>query len=254
MKQSAASLPRVLASAFCDWETLRDLEAGCIPKASLLAQRLFLAIRNTDLAVPDHVYRSALELDLPSGEPVWELPFSAYSRLATYFIERRSGRLAVRSGRFEAWQETIASISPLALAASFLVGEGRFADAWADPRAFLQDELDETALLRPMLPALDHLIERDGLNEIHMHLNGSTEADVVWADATRSPHVYLAELTKAHRKHGPVREFFAQLEPGLTPSRFHRRLIAIRRVRHLVADRLAVAGGVPVLLDHAARM
>jgi hypothetical protein len=102
--------------------------------------------------------------------------------------------VVVRAPMFQDWHQMITHLSPLAIQVAFRVKEGR---APQDPAAlieWLQDEIGETALLTPADPTLERLIESEGLYELHMHLNGSTEVDVIWQDALRHPDRYAEHL------------------------------------------------------------
>jgi adenosine deaminase len=152
-------------------------------------------------------------------------------------VTRAGDRLHVRGDAFADWQELLPMISPLAVLVAFLINEGRGPKPGSDPRRYLSAELGDTALIFPRQPELQEVIERDGLNEIHMHLNGSTELDVIWPDTVRSPSEYLRELETARLKSGgPTQEFYDQLELGVSPFELYRRLRSARRVRHLAAS------------------
>ena len=77
-----------------------------------------------------------------------------------------------------------------------------------------------------------------GLNELHMHLNGTTELDVLWPDACAAPEAVYTELREAGLKSPePSAELYEQLEAGLTPLGVYHRLRAVRRVRrHLTME------------------
>ena len=92
--------------------------------------------------------------------------------LADRFIIRLNGRLRIRSEQFLEWQELLPSISPLNVVVAFLVKECQGPNFGLDPRRYLASELGSTALLAPFQPTIEAMIERDGLNEMHMHLNG----------------------------------------------------------------------------------
>ncbi len=128
-------------------------------------------------------------------------------------------------------------VSPLAVIVAFLVEEGEGPAFGVDPRDYLYEQIGDTALVSPFYPELTEVIERSGLNEMHMHLNGSTELDTIWPDAVRCPEIYLRELESGLIKSGEsTREFYDQLEVGLKPYQLYQRLRAARRVRHLAVS------------------
>ncbi|MBU8547259.1 MULTISPECIES: amidohydrolase family protein [Roseomonadaceae] len=230
----------IFRRAFSDSFGLKELCKGSVPSMRDVRRRLFVAERRSDTRRADHFYKNYLDERLGQVEELHELPWAILSALAFRFIKRTGKTIHVRSEAWVDWQELLPMISPLAVLVAFLVDEGDGPDFQVDPRAYLTAEIGDSALLSTCEPEIRDLIEREGLNEMHMHLNGSTELDIVWPDAVRSPEIYLRELKAALQKSGePTREFYDQLELGLTPYEIYRRLRSARRVRHITASILS---------------
>lgn len=211
---------------------------GEIPTIVETRRRIFIAERRSDVGRPDHFYKGYLEHRLGDAQHVGDLPWIVLGSLAERYLERRDGRVAVRYELFGEWHELLPFLSPLAVIVAFLVDEMRGPAPGVDPRPFLAREIGETALIGAADPGLEDLVAREGLNELHMHLNGSTELDMLWPDACRAPVAFYAELKEAQNKSPePSLELYEQLEPGLRPYGVYKRLRAARRVRrHLVAE------------------
>ncbi|MBB3938258.1 hypothetical protein [Aureimonas phyllosphaerae] len=224
--------------AFSDSYGLTLLGSGEVPSISETRRRIFLAERRTDIGRPDHFYKGYLQHRLGDARDVSELPWIVLRSLAGRYLERRDGLVAVRYELFGEWHELLPFLSPLAVIIAFLVEEDRGPGPGVDPRPFLASEIGDTALIGAVDPGLEDIVRRKGLNELHMHLNGSTELDVLWPDACAAPVAVYAELKDAERKSPePTAELYEQLEPGLTPYGIYRRLRAARRVRrHLVME------------------
>lgn len=221
--------------AFSDFLSLRELERGEMPAVADLRRRLFVLERRYDLNRPDHFYKAYLDDRFGAADDIWEFPGLVLSALGERFLEKRRGRHVVKRDAFADWQNAIGALSPLALLVHAVANDPELRhDAGADPRAMLEASLGGSACAAPFLPALDDLIDRDGLYDAHMHLNGSTEVDVVWADAVMRPRAYL-EVFNEKSSGAAVKELFDQIEPGLTALTIFRRLRAARRVRHLTA-------------------
>ncbi|MFH6786926.1 MULTISPECIES: hypothetical protein [Methylobacterium] len=232
--------------AFADHHALALFGRGELPSIAETRRRIFIAERRTDLDRPDHFYKGYLDERLGSAKDVSEIPLLVLTRLAQRFLERRDGRVAVRVDGFVEWHELLPYISPLAVIVAFLVDEGTGPRPTENPRPFLEREIGDTALIGPCDPGLGDLVARKGLFELHMHLNGSTELDVLWPSICRDPdlfHKALAEAWNANRE--PAAELYEQMEPGLTPLGLYRRLRAVRRVRRQVAAEIACRLGAP---------
>lgn len=224
--------------AFSDSFGLQTFAAGQVPDLASVKRRIFITERRSGPDRPDHFYKNYLDARLRDVTGIAQLPWAVLSALAERFVERRNGHLCIRIGAFEDWRDALPMISPLAVVIAFLVQEGRY-PADEDPRPRLQADLGDTALLAPNNPLLAAIIERDGLNEMHMHLNGATEMDILWADAVRHPREYHEELLAAQSKTpGLTSELYDQIELGLTPFDVFKRLRAARRVRHTMAEAL----------------
>jgi len=232
--------------AFADHQALVVFGRGQVPSIAETRRRIFVAERRTDISRPDHFYKGYLEERLGSAKHVSEIPSLVLTRLAERFLERRDGRVAVQIDRFIEWHELLPYISPLAVIVAFLVQEEGGPRLPEDPRPFLAREIGETALIGPADHALDEFIERKGLFELHMHLNGTTELDVLWPYACWDPDNFYKGLQEAYNENREAAaELYEQMESGLTPYGLFRRLRAVRRVRLQVAAEIACLFGPP---------
>jgi len=232
----------ILRRAFSDVHGLRLLGAGVVPTMEETRRRIFVVERRSGTGRPDHFYKGYLADRLGGLTHIGEIAPVVLGRLAERYLERRAGRLVVRHDAFGEWHELLPFISPLSVIVAFLVAEGRGSGQGVDPRAWLAEEIGETALLGPYDRGLDDLVEREGLHELHMHLNGSTELDVLWPEAVTAPLPFYRALREEWTANGePVRELYEQMEPGLDPHAIYKRLRAGRRVRRQMALELAAA-------------
>lgn len=195
-------------------------------------RRILVHERTTDYHLPDHFYLAYRDHRLQGVRDFSGLITTTLKAIGDQHLEWSRGRVAVKPEQFEHWQHTLPFISPLAVAVFRL--RGRFlADrvlSVAERREELNKSLRHTALLSPQIPATEDLISRDGLNEMHMHLNGSTEVDLIWIDAVERPELYRDELNK-NTPVTLVRELYDQIDLGLTVPEIHRRLVAARKMR-----------------------
>lgn len=230
----------IYRKAFHDFHSLSAMLRGDVPQMDDIRRRIFVSERRSDTGLANHFYKNYLDARLGDVEHVHALPQRVLTALAERFLTRAGGRLHIKAKAFADWQKLLPSISPLAVIIAFLVEEGRGPQLGEDPRPFLYEQIGDTALLQPHQPELLHLIENDGLNEMHMHLNGSTELDIVWADAVKSPELYKSEMHEALSKQKKVlQEFYDQIHVGLRPYAFFTQLMVTRRIRHLTAKYLA---------------
>jgi adenosine deaminase len=227
----------IYRNVFKDPESMRAMLRGELPDIDDVRRRIFVSERQYDSGSPDYVIKNNIRYNLGKVSSVDELVVHVLRDLEKYFVVRQDGRLRIESSRFQDWQNLLPSISPLAVAVAFLVNEGKGPSFGEDPREYLVAELGSTALLSPFQPPLEAIVQRDGLNELHMHLNGSTEVDLIWCNAVMNPLKFrstlLAELVA--NKDGSLKEFYDNLEVNLRPTELSRRLLSARHVRHIIA-------------------
>jgi len=226
-----------LGRGFSDFRSLRDLEAGTVPSIADIRRRLFVEERRSDTNRPDHFYKAYLEERLGRATGVRDVAPTILKAVARRFLHRRGERLFVKPDGWLEWHAATSSLSPLAIAAMAIAEEERDLLVDSAPAGLVSGRIGDTAVLTPNLSALNELIDREGLVDIHMHLNGSTEVDRLWADAVMKPLPYLRELHGAFSKEG-ARELYDQIDAHLTPSRLYGRLRATRRARHVVAGEI----------------
>lgn len=235
-----------LGRGFADFRSLRELEDGRLPSIEDLRRRLFVEERRYDTGRPDHFYKAYLQQRLGGARSISCLAPIILNSMADRFLHRRGDRLFVQNTKLFEWQSATPSMSPLAVAAAALACEDINLLLDEAPIRHMERRIGGSAIIGPSLTALDELIDREGLVDVHIHLNGSTEVDRVWADAVMKPLPYLRELHSVFSKQG-ARELYDQVEADLTPSLVYGRLRAARRARHVVASeiRRVLNGGEP---------
>lgn len=210
---------------------------------SELREQTYLAYQPWAARFPDHVFDSSWQF-LMSQQPGQGALFAALQALVREFLELRHGNVRVRRDLLGAWQQGLASRMssiPVQAAADVLLGAGQYVTASSNlMQSFSSGR--ETALWRrqivPLLrpeeaPVADY-VEREGLHETHLHLNGSTYAEICWLRALRSPHVESRKFVEAWTS-GPhvarVRELVGQASPDLTPQVFYKHVLTAGRLR-----------------------
>jgi adenosine deaminase len=121
--------------------------------------------------------------------------------LAELFLhEGADGTLRVHKRLLATWQDLILVLPPLLISSAYI--RSRLgAELKPDERAKqLHRWLCDSTLPVDDDTALDYLCRKHGLDEIHMHLNGSTEAEKVWADALCAPSKIVGNLVKSAPK------------------------------------------------------
>lgn len=232
-----------LRRAFSEPSALAAFDRGDLPDPNEWLRRLYLLEQLHTPGQPDHLLKAYRDRRLPmdrrgATQGFGTIAQEVLKQLADRYLERCAGRTVVRRQMFQDWHQMITHLSPLAVQVAFLVEEGRAPQDPIKLVGWLHAEIGETALLTPADPTLEHMIETEGLNELHMHLNGSTEADIIWQDAMADPERYAKNLRQG-RSADIVKDLYQGIEPGLDVRRLCERLHAARRLRFLLAANLA---------------
>lgn len=220
---------------------------GEAPGMDVVRRELFLSERERDPKRPDHYLKQAGRLRIDNYKNVGELLLGTFERLSDHYLERSGYQhVCVRAKYFEPWQELITDFSPLLLVAYRLQMEAPLADEFRSGAWLTHEEVIAYAdrVYRPQIrfsalptvhdPRLNHLIRTHGLDEMHMHLNGSTEVELVWIDALRQPVAFAQNFMKGRTREG-VEELLRQEDPTLNHDGLLTRLRVARALREWLA-------------------
>lgn len=248
MSAQAASIGSLLSSLLLsDYRVLRHSWGTPFTQQldwSVLREPVYLAYQPWAARFPDHVFDSAWRF-LAGQQPEHDVLLSSLQALVNEFLELRHGEVRVRRDLFGAWLQGVASrLSSLPIRAA--------ADIALDVRRYNSgrslclsvDSLNReitpwrrlvVPLLRPEDAPVADYIEREGLHETHLHLNGSTHAEICWLRAIRDSRTETRDFVTAwtrDKNRGHIRELVGQINPELTPQIFHQHLQTASRLRY----------------------
>ncbi len=210
-----------------------------------MREAVYLAFQPWAARMPDHVFDRAwqqLEQHPSNQYQAGWLP-GALQILADEFLMPRHGQLYVKLDKFGAWQQSIVSrMSGVAIQAA--------AYAWPDEDKFMPgleapDWLkgpvntiwarNQSPVMYPFDPAVEDYLQREGLHETHLHLNGTTSAEICWLRALYKPEEASAEFTKKWAEQDVpgyrLQELAKSVNPDLTPLELKQQLYVARELR-----------------------
>ncbi len=157
-----------------------------------------LSAREYRYAVPDHYYRLGNERSFAGIRSVSQLFTVGLSRLAEEYLEMVQGKVAVKGNMLNDWQLLLTHIPPLVLVTAYIwtksvpFGIDRLTTYAHD---ILLPSLRTTAIPPANLPEMTFLKrEKGGFMDLHVHLNGTIETDLVWQDFIRYPNAVCNEM------------------------------------------------------------
>ncbi|TWC49575.1 hypothetical protein FBY04_12145 [Pseudomonas sp. SJZ080] len=156
-----------------------------------------------------------------------------------FLCEGNDGSIRVRTRLLEPWQDLVLAVPPLLITSAWMAQRLHLSDATPSVAelqragARLNAWLCDSTLPVDDDPFLDHLCRTEGLDETHLHLNGTTEAEKVWCDALERPEKVVGGLTAKTIKEdigikvpigNGVKRLLQQEDPDLTPQRLMQRV------------------------------
>ncbi len=105
-------------------------------------------------------------------------------------------------------------------------------------------QFKHTVQLLPYIPAFNYIMEKEGgLNDLHLHLNGTTETDVLWNLLLRSPYKMAKDYQDAYESKAAVRKLSEQIISDFTPLRLYERMKQAADLRGRLITQIAISNG-----------
>lgn len=205
-----------IAFLLSDNMSLRDYISGVIPDYKDVKSRLKLLDRKQNTCLPDHYYQMCSDYYIDGIGNIGNLICNGLCDIADEHLELRDNVIYVRQTRQKDWQELITRIPPLLLLMAFLSKNTSIGNTLEEIKQYYLDYIlpntKYTSLPHPYIPQIaSYVKEKKGLHDLHIHLNGSTETDIVWQDVLCDIDGICSELKKIKgKKHDTVKELLEQ--------------------------------------------
>lgn len=192
----------IIRHLLSDDKSLRDYLHGREVSFEDVKRRLLLLERLEKRHIPDHFYRMNQQLSLQNINTISDVFIRGLSSLADEYLEMIGDRIYVKQAMQNQWQGVITYISPLIFQTAFLAkkkpliydNDKELKEYYAK---YIFPNFKYTALPHPYIPQLEHYItQQNGLHDLHMHLNGTTEMDIVWQSMLFNPQKNRLHDTK----------------------------------------------------------
>ncbi|WP_303005546.1 hypothetical protein [Bacteroides congonensis] len=243
----------VLSQFLCDNESLLEYERlqerGNAIDFKSICRRLVAVERQMDPFKNDMYYDGLGEMYLSVykdlADLIWKLPYN----LSKEYLLHSQGKVYVKAGRFDGWMNLITQLPPLLMVAAAFME--RFSmDLLHRPDGivvFAKENLfgfKYTAQLLPFLPDLDYFVQEEkGLHDLHIHLNGTTEMDVLWNYMLENPYQVTKDFVEVYNAKSAVRKLAEQVIADFTPMKLLERLRTANELREKMIARIAFRNG-----------
>ncbi|ELM3749514.1 hypothetical protein ACET96_09860 [Aeromonas dhakensis] len=158
---------------------------------------------------------------------------------ARYHFEPDERYISVQLDKFDQWQNWIANQSGLPVIA-YQISINKHYQTLNNFEKFswIKDKLGYRSLVSPYHPLVDDYIEREGLHESHMHLNGTSLLESMWHHALLNPNLIVDKLLEGFNS-PRVRLLYSTNTIFDHPKKFGRLLKIARLARELLLSFLS---------------
>lgn len=233
----------IIRHLLCDDDSLSSYFNGKLVSFEDVKRRLLLLERKENCFIADHYYRLNQEKSFDGIDSLSEVLSKGLFRIADNHLELINNRIHVKQEKQNEWQELITRIPPLVLQAAFLyIHKPLTGKETSEIQNYFKNTIlpnaRYTALPYPYIPQLEEYIkQKNGLYDLHIHLNGSTETDIAWQDFLKAPDKVYKELKSGYKKQLTKEQF--EQESHLTDSiKFRDSLLIARKIRNYIFNML----------------
>lgn len=223
-----------------DGESLHDYESNSLRSVNIsdVSRRLIAMERVEEGTLKTDSYFEGMgNLELKGYCSISDLMSVLPRQIACDCLITVNGTLFVREEKFEEWNLIKSKLSPLwiiagALSKELISDDLKNRQAWLKYKVGATRQFKYTALLSPYIPDLDYFVRKTGgLNDLHIHLNGSTESDVIWNYMLSSPYQISSDYNKSFYSNSKLRKHAEQVACGFSPEQLLKRLLKARELR-----------------------
>lgn len=219
----------VLSQILMDRESLRCYGKGEAVTWNDVYRRLKLLEREMDRTKPDYCYNGARDINLQGIGSIAELLSEGLCRMGEHYLCLKGTKVYIRPDRFNNWQQICCQVTPLLLQCGVLYKTLPVSEEPPKLREYMYDVLKPnmyyTAIPAPFFPELDSLMkETGGFNDLHLHLNGATETDVLWQHILMDSYNISKNVDDTLKKWPLAKEQAEQEEANFSGIVMYRRL------------------------------
>lgn len=169
--------------------------------------------------IPDHVFKNAWK-SLKYDKNFSSIFFASFDKLTDYFLKEKNSNIYIKNEKYSSWSQIVTSnISGIFFQAYFAV-------------KYKVNIINFNLILKPFDLLVQSYIEDNGLNETHLHLNGSSFAEHCWLYALKNPMQEVETFSQLLKTNNyKVNQLFDQVYENLTPStlfHFYKKAAEIR--------------------------
>lgn len=216
---------------------------GKMPTIEEIKTHAFLAERALGNQKPDHYFKNTLNFRLSNINKLSEFLLTFFESYCSHFLKISNKEVFVKRDLLEDWQTEISRLTTLPFIA-FVIWKKFGAPKSNSPQDISRysknsglTQFTWTTLLTSECIDFDYIANKEYLNDLHIHLNGTTEIDSVWLHTMTSLERFSAQFLSSLNNE-PTKEMMLQIDPKLDHQTFLAQLRVVRRARLAMCQRI----------------
>ena len=199
-------------------------------------RRLIAIERTSNIIANDNYYEDKGKIHLSKYANLTEFLCQMPQNIAMEMLCSEGRYLYIRKEKLNVWLDILTYLPPTFFVAGYLYQklDGFLPRTLTELKKMVDNHLQQffyTSQPIAFLPELNFMAKVEGFNDLHIHLNGSTETDIVWLHMLNNLYHTIKEFSIAYIEKSNVRKFFEQIYPGLTPLSFGDMLMEAKKIR-----------------------
>lgn len=212
--------------------------SGSFPTIKLINRYTYNELHMQSHNLPDYALKKGRDKTFSKEENLSSYLTRAFRKLSDHFLYSRANKIYVYPEEFHNWQNFITTVTPLPIICSHLHKQLYENTIIHDNDKIIDtitNLIGKTSYPSIFSEHLNQLIEDEGLNERHLHINGSVETDSVWLKALKCPKLFYKELMVGFKKE-VVKEQYLQIGHNITPKTMYNLIRCCRELRSIMVD------------------
>lgn len=244
----------ILTKLIYDNESLFEYERNWISKYYIpldkIKARLIAIERQENIIKNDEFYNGIGDIFLDKYDSLAQILYDIPVSIANDLLCVKNGYIYIKKEKLNTWMDVLSYIPPSLFIAGYLLNKFNFSilSSLSNLTKFIDRFLSQfihTAQPIVYLPEINYLLEKDnGLNDLHIHLNGSTESDSIWIHMLNNPYKTVMDFNEAFSKKSKVRKLTEQTIANFTPSVLLERLTKAKILRSKILYKIAINRGI----------
>lgn len=224
-----------------DDQSINVYRLGERPSLTDISRFLFIKERSQNITLPDHYYSLDFNSKVKNIKSVGGLVARSLDEISEeyLYLDHQSNSIHIHEKKFNSWQNLVTLIPPLVLHSSVYFKNNLLRDFKNRSElnslfnSYIVPNAKFTALPSPLIEDFEDVdFSPNKFSDLHVHLNGATETDVIWQNFLQYPYKIYKDL-KTSAKNPKIKEQLEQEIPLLNPYTFYQFLKFARRLRHV---------------------